>query len=126
MLPIGKKRRDPDARSGNRCDHPRTSSVAPQRRWPDKRGGRVMTRLRSRVLAAAGAVAAAGTLAFAGVTAATASTSGGAGHWGIEHFQLMSTSATSSTQSIIAYGKVFTAGGVDHSGNTVDRVVFPD
>jgi hypothetical protein len=43
----------------------------------------------------------------------------------IQHFQLMTTSATSNKESIIALGSVFTAGGVDHSGNTVDRVVFP-
>lgn len=36
----------------------------------------------------------------------------------------MTTSATSSTSSVIARG-VFTAGGVDHTGNKVDRLVFP-
>ena len=83
-----------------------------------------MTELRTRFLAAAGAVAAAGTLAVAGLTAATASTSAGAARSGTEHFQLMSTSATSNAESIIATG-VFTAGGVDHAGNKVDRAVFP-
>jgi len=42
---------------------------------------------------------------------------------GTENFQLMSTSATSSTSSVIATG-VFTAGGVDHTGNKVDTFVF--
>jgi hypothetical protein len=42
---------------------------------------------------------------------------------GPEHFQLMSTSATSNTASVIASG-VFTAGGVDHMGNKVDTLVF--
>ncbi len=44
---------------------------------------------------------------------------------GTEHFQLMTTSAASGTFSAIASG-VFTAGGVDHSGNgNVDTLVFP-
>jgi hypothetical protein len=43
---------------------------------------------------------------------------------GTEQFQLMSTSATSSTSSMIARG-VFTAGGVDHTGSNVDTAVFP-
>ncbi|MDR3035871.1 MAG: hypothetical protein LBV78_22725, partial [Kitasatospora sp.] len=43
---------------------------------------------------------------------------------GTEQFQLVSASGTSSTSSIIARG-VFTAGGVDHAGNSVDTAVFP-
>jgi hypothetical protein len=43
---------------------------------------------------------------------------------GTEHFQAMTTSATSSTQGVIAYG-VFTAAGIDHKGNKVDTFVFP-
>lgn len=43
---------------------------------------------------------------------------------GTENFQLMSTSATSNTASVIASG-VFTAGGVDHMGSKVDTLVFP-
>jgi hypothetical protein len=42
---------------------------------------------------------------------------------GIEHFQLVTTSATASTQTVIATG-VFTAGGVDHQGSRVDTFVF--
>ena len=42
---------------------------------------------------------------------------------GTENFQIMSTSATSNTSSVIATG-VFTAGGVDHTGNKVDTFVF--
>ena len=42
---------------------------------------------------------------------------------GTEKFQIMTTSATSSTASVIAAG-VFTAGGVDHQGNKVDTFVF--
>jgi len=42
---------------------------------------------------------------------------------GTENFQIVSTSATSSNASVIATG-VFTAGGVDHTGNKVDTFVF--
>ena len=42
---------------------------------------------------------------------------------GTENFQAVTSSATSSTRSVIAYG-VFTAGGVDHAGNKVDTFVF--
>jgi hypothetical protein len=43
---------------------------------------------------------------------------------GTEHFQLMTTSATATKIPVIVYG-VFTAGGVDHEGNNVDKLVFP-
>jgi hypothetical protein len=42
---------------------------------------------------------------------------------GTEHFQLMTTSSTATKIRIIAYG-VFTAAGVDHTGSTVDKIVF--
>ena len=42
---------------------------------------------------------------------------------GLEHFQLVTTSATATTQPVIATG-VFTAGGVDHQGSNVDTFVF--
>lgn len=42
---------------------------------------------------------------------------------GTEHFQLMTTSATSSKAPFIAYG-AFTAGGVDQQGKSTDTVVF--
>jgi hypothetical protein len=42
---------------------------------------------------------------------------------GTENFQIVSTSATSSTSSVIATG-VFTDGGVDHGGNKVDTFVL--
>src|SRR5690348_9662802 len=48
----------------------------------------------------------------------------GRGISGIEHFQLVTTSATAATQGVIATG-VFTAGGVDHQGSKVDTFVFP-
>jgi len=44
---------------------------------------------------------------------------------GTEHLQLMSTSATSSSSSLIAYGPAFTAAGTDHEGSgNVDTVTF--
>jgi hypothetical protein len=79
----------------------------------------------SRVVALASVTAAAGALALAGVTAASASTVRPS--WsGIEHFQIMTTSATSNKESIIALGSVFTAGGVDHAGSKIDKAVFPN
>jgi hypothetical protein len=83
-------------------------------------------RFGSRIVAVAGAVTAAGALTFAGLTTASAGTARHHGVIsGIEHFQLMTTSATSNKEKIIALGKVFTAGGIDHEGSKVDRVVFP-
>src|SRR5215472_400386 len=64
--------------------------------------------------------AAAAVIGGAGLAAASTHT----GVSGTEHFQLMTTSATAPTSSIIASG-VFTATGVDHSGNKVDTVDFP-
>src|SRR5499427_3983114 len=43
---------------------------------------------------------------------------------GTEHFQIMSTSGTSNTGSVIATG-VFTAGGVARSGTPAGTFVFP-
>ena len=71
----------------------------------------------------ASAITAAATVALVG-GAGLAAASTHTGVSGTEHFQLMSTSATSPTSSIIASG-VFTAPGVDHSGNKVDTVDFP-
>jgi hypothetical protein len=69
------------------------------------------------------------TVAAAATSAATAAAmwlavpAGAAAVSGTEHFQLMSTSATSNTASVIASG-VFTAGGLDHMGSKVDTLVF--
>jgi hypothetical protein len=71
------------------------------------------------VLPAAAAVAAAVWLAApAGAAPARPAVSG------TESIQLMTTSAAASTRSAIATG-LFTAGGVDHAGPTVDTIVFP-
>ena len=42
-----------------------------------------------------------------------------------DNIQLMTTSATSNNLGAIEWGSVFTGAGVDHSGNTVDTLVFP-
>jgi hypothetical protein len=68
-------------------------------------------------------VAAAATAALGGAGIAAAGTHA-AGASGIEHFQLMSTSATATTSSVIAYG-VFTGAAVDHQvSGSVDMFVF--
>ena len=81
-----------------------------------------MPNYRRKLLASAAAVAAGAAIATAGITAAAAAPRPAAS--GTEHFQLMSTSATSKTSSIIAYG-VFTAGGTDtRTTSSTDTVTF--
>lgn len=77
------------------------------------------------LLTSAGALAAAATVAVTGVTAASAMpvAPAAAAASGTLHVQLISTSATSNTSKAIVFG-LFTAGGVDHQGNKVDRLVF--
>jgi len=65
-------------------------------------------------VAAAGIVA--GGLATASANSATSAASG------TEHFYLMTTSATGTTEPVIA-GGVFTASGTDHEGSKIDSVV---
>jgi hypothetical protein len=78
-----------------------------------------------RVLTAAGSMLAAGAIALSGTLAATAAPSS-SGASGIERFQFMSTSDTSTTTTVIARG-VFTAGGVDvTTSNTTDTLKFPN
>jgi hypothetical protein len=43
---------------------------------------------------------------------------------GTEHVQIMTTSGTATTASVIVWG-LFTAAGVDHVGNTIDTIVLP-
>jgi hypothetical protein len=75
-----------------------------------------------RKILASAITAAAAAAVISGAGLAAASTHTGVG--GTENFQLMTTSATSPTSSIIASG-VFTAPGVDHQGSKVDTVDFP-
>jgi hypothetical protein len=84
-----------------------------------------MTKLRSKILGGMSVVALVGVVAGTGLTAVSASQVGAAARSGFEHFQIMTTSETTSKQSIIATG-LFTAGGVDHSGARVDTAVFSD
>jgi hypothetical protein len=82
-----------------------------------------MFKLRSKILGGISVVAVAGAM-VTGLTAASASQA--AGSSGTEFFQLVNTnSANNAPSSIIARG-AFTAGGVDHPGNKVDTVVFPN
>jgi len=71
------------------------------------------------------AIAAAGAIATSGVmTAAAVPASPRAAVSGTEHFQIMSTSATSKTSSLVAYG-VFTAGGTDtRTTSSTDTATF--
>jgi hypothetical protein len=80
--------------------------------------------MRKTIATAVTAVSVTAALGGAGLAAASASASAAPAASGTEHFQIMSTSATSSNQSIVVTG-LFTAGGVDHSGNKVDKVVLP-
>lgn len=78
-----------------------------------------MKRIVSIATAAGSVMAAAATALWLAVPAGASS----AGVSGTENFQIVSTSATSTTASVIATG-VFTDGGVDHMGNKVDTFVF--
>ena len=80
------------------------------------------TRL-SRILAVAGSLAAAGAITASGLSAASAAPAAHTAKSGIEHFQLVTTSATSNKAPLIAYG-LFGAAGTDHMGNKVDKFVF--
>jgi hypothetical protein len=107
---------------GMRCHH----LQEPGPSWDMPKGEEpVMMKLTNKVLAAASTAMVAGAVTVAGLTAASASPATRPSAVRIEHFQLMTTSATSASESIIASGGVFTAGGVDFQGNKVDRVVFP-
>ncbi len=80
--------------------------------------------MRKTLATAVTAISVTAALGGAGLAAASASTTARPAASGTEHFQIMTTSASSRKQTIIATG-LFTAGGVDHSGNSVDKVVFP-
>jgi hypothetical protein len=84
-----------------------------------------MTKLTGKILGGMSVVALVGVVAGTGLTAASASQVGASARSGFEHFQIMTTDSNSPTNSIIATG-LFTAGGVDHTGNRVDTAVFPD
>ena len=75
-------------------------------------------------IAVAGAAAVAMIASGAGLAVAGTGTVQRAAVSGTEHFSLMSTQPSASKYVVIASG-VFTAGGVDRSGNTVDLVKLP-
>jgi hypothetical protein len=78
-----------------------------------------------KLLTGAVMAAAAASIAATGITAASAAPRTGPAVSGTEHFQLMSTSATSKTSSIIATG-VFTAGGTDtRTSSSTATETFP-
>lgn len=78
-----------------------------------------------RLLAAAGSMLTAAAIALSGTLAAAAAP-GNSGASGVLHFQIMSTSATATRDTVIAHG-VFTAGGVDITTSaTTDTFKFPN
>jgi hypothetical protein len=85
-----------------------------------------MSKHYKKLVAAASVIVTAGAVALSGLAAASASPAVTPAVSGTEHFQLMTTSATSNRSSIIARGPVFTGGGVDIQGNTADLVKFPN
>lgn len=80
--------------------------------------------MRIGTIAAIGAAAAVMTVGGTGLAAASASTVQRPAASGTEHFSLMSTQPSASKYTIIASG-LFTAGGVDQSGNKSDLVKLP-
>ena len=80
-------------------------------------------KLRSKILAGVSVVAVAGAVAAAGLTSASASQAAGAASSGTEHFQMMTTTGTGSTGSVIASG-VFTAPAVDHEHQASNTSTF--
>jgi hypothetical protein len=109
-----------DDSSSYRQDKTTTAHDAEFRRAP--RAG--WTAKRKAATAAATAVAAAATVLWLAVPAG-ASPAVSAARTVNDSIQLMTTSATSNNLGAIETGSVFTGAGVDHSGNTVDTLVFP-
>jgi hypothetical protein len=68
-------------------------------------------------------VAAAAATAMGGGIAAASTQSAATGTTGTEHFQMMTTSGTATTDSVIATG-LFTAPGVDHEGSSTATFAF--
>ena len=94
---------------------------AESRRAP--RAGRTPKWKAATAAAIAVSAAAATVLWLAGPASASPAVS--TAHTVNDSIQLMTTSATSNNLVAIETGSVFTGAGVDHSGNTVDTLVFP-
>ena len=83
-----------------------------------------MLKHRSRLIGGAGAVVTMAAIAVSGVmTASAASANAREAVSGTEHFQMMTTSGTGSTGSVIASG-VFTAPAVDHEHDATNTSTF--
>lgn len=83
-----------------------------------------MMKHRSRLIAGAGALVTVAAVALSGaMTASAAPTSARGAVSGTEHFQMMTTSGTGTTASVIASG-VFTAPGVDHEHQATNTATF--
>jgi hypothetical protein len=83
-----------------------------------------MLKHHSRLIGGAGAVATMAAIAVSGVMTASAAQTGARGAVsGTEHFQMMTTSGTGSTGSVIASG-VFTAPAVDHEHQATNTATF--
>jgi hypothetical protein len=83
-----------------------------------------MLKHRSRLIGGAGAVVTVAAIAVSGaMTASAAPTAARAAVSGTEHFQMMTTSGTGSTGSVIASG-VFTAPAVDHEHDATNTSTF--
>ena len=80
----------------------------------------LMLRLNRRLLGVAAAVVFAASLTVTGATAASATPARVSGTLSV---QIVSTSATSPTESVITHG-LFTDYGVDFPGNSVDKIVL--
>jgi hypothetical protein len=109
-----------DESSSFRQDKITRARDAEFRRAPQAGG----TAKRKAVTAAVIAVSAAATVLWLAVPA-SASPAASTARTVNDSIQLMTTSATSNALSAIETGSVFTGAGVDHSGNTVDTLVFP-
>jgi hypothetical protein len=110
-----------DESSSYRQDKITRARDAESRRAP-RAGG---TAKRKAVTAAVIAVSAAAATVLWLAVPASASPAASAARTVNDSIQLMTTSATSNNLDAIETGSVFTGAGVDHSGNTVDTLVFP-
>ena len=110
-----------DESSPYRQDKITPAHDAESRRAPRARGTARRKAVTAAVIAVSAAAATVGWLAGPASAAPAASTARAVN----DHIQIMTTSATSNNLGAIETGSVFTGAGVDHSGNTVDTLVFP-
>ena len=82
-----------------------------------------MLKHRSRLIGGMGAVVTMAAIAVSGAMTASAATGARVAVSGTEHFQMMTTTGTGTTGSVIASG-VFTAAGVDHEHQATNTSTF--